>query len=46
MLRLTRVAAALSTLPEGKGTSQAELAKEMRLLLADLRRLESISDGK
>lgn len=46
MFRLTRVADALFALPEGKGPSQAELAKEMRLLLDDLRRPKTESSGQ
>ena len=46
MFRLTQVADALFALPEGKGPSQAELAKEMRLLLDDLRRPKAEASGK
>ena len=45
MFRLTQVADALFALPEGKGPSQAELAKEMRQLLDDLSRPETEACG-
>ena len=40
------VAEALFALPEGKGPSQAELAKEMRRLIDDLRRQEMEPSGQ
>lgn len=46
MFRLTRAVDALFALPEGKGPSQAELAKEMRRLIDDLRRLEMEPSGQ